>query len=266
MPTPTHVTLYFTADPKIAGTASVPIPVGTFGSLTTAAGPDIKVLNFALALETLEAELYRQAILRLTTGGKDMFGSTITGLNVSGADVTYLQTFGMVENEHRDFLTSALGGNWVTSAGAMFDFGFADTNNFGTPALTRLQTVQLVYAAEQTGVSAYLGGAGPGGLTPRGTYLPIAASILGTEARHTTAVAALLNGPLFNENPKLATAPLAGDAGVVFPPIVSHGTDTPLAPDAILNKGGIVAGDTTVKGDGVINPISGPKGFVFVLA
>ncbi len=258
---PTHVTLYFTADPKLTGATSVPIPVGVFKSLTTAAGPDIKVLNFALALETLEAELYRQAILRLTTGGKDMFGNTITGLNVSGADVTYLTTFATIEAEHRDFLTGALGGNWVTSAGALFDFGFADTNNFGTPALTRLQTVQLVYAAEQTGVSAYLGGAGPGGLTPGGPYLGIAASILGTEARHTTAVAILLNGPLFNETPKLASAPLATDLGT---PPGSHGIDIPLAPDAILYGGGTVAADTTVAGDGKINGISGPKGFVFL--
>lgn len=267
MATPTHVTLYFTADPKIAGTTSVPIPVGKFGSLTTAAGPDIKVLNFALALETLEAELYAEALMRLTTGGMDMFGNTITGLNVSGADVTYLSNFATVEAEHRDFLSSTLGGNWVTSAGALFDFGFADTNNFGTPALTRLQTVQLVYAAEQTGVSAYLGGAGPGGLTPGLPYLGIAASILGTEARHTTAVAALLNGPTFNESPKLATAPLATDAGVAASgTLVSHGTDTPLAPDAILYLGGTVAGDTTVSGTGAINPISGPKGFVFLPA
>ncbi len=264
---PTHVTLYFTADPKITGTTSVAIPVGTFGSQTTAAGPDIKVLNFALALETLEAELYRQAVARLTSGGTDMFGNTITGLNVSGADVTYLSTFATIEAEHRDFLAGVLGGNWVTTSGAKFDFGFADTNNFGTPALTRLQTVQLVYAAEQTGVSAYLGGAGPGGLTPKGAYLPIAASILGTEARHTTAVAILLNGPLFNEAPKLATAPLATDPGT---PAGSRGIDIPLAPDAILygnatgTSGGAVAADTTVSGTGAINPISGPNGFVFI--
>ena len=261
---PTHVTLYFTANPNTAGTTAVAIPTGPFSALTTAPSPDIKVLNFALALETLEAELYAEALMRLTTGGTDMFGNTITGLNVTGADVTYLSTFATVEAEHRDFLTSALGGNWVTSAGAKFDFGFADTNNFGTPALTRLQTVQLIYAAEQTGVSAYLGGTGPGGLTPGGAYLGIAASILGTEARHTTAVAALLNGPPFNESPKLATAPLATDAGVPFGTLVSHGTDTPLAPDAILYGGGTVAGDTTVSGTGVINPISGPKGFVFI--
>jgi len=261
---PTHVTLYFATNPNTAGTTAVPIPVGTFASLTTAAGPDIKVLNFALALETLEAELYRQAVLRLTVGGKDMFGNTITGLNVTGPDVTYLTTFGTIEAQHRDFLAKQLGGNWVTSAGAKFDFGFADTNNFGTPPLTRAQTVQLVYAAEQTGVSAYLGGAGPGGLTPGGPYLGVAASILGTEARHTTAVAILLNGPPFNQTPRLATAPLVTTTVVDTGTANGPGLDTALAPDAILNLGGVVAKDTTVKGDGVINAISGPKGFVFI--
>ncbi len=262
MPT-THVTLYFTADPKITGTTSVAIPAGPFASPTSATVPDIKVLNFALALETLEARLYKDALARLTTGGTDMFGKTITGLNVTGADVTYLTTFGTIEAEHQKFLEGQLGGNWAVTAGAKFDFGFADSNNFGTPPLTRLQTVQLVYAAEQTGVSAYLGGAGPGGLTPGGTYLGIAASILGTEARHTTTVAILLNSPLFNQTPKLATAPL------VYP-VVDTGTangqglDTALAQDAILYLGGSVAKDTTVKGDGVINGISGPKGFVFI--
>ncbi len=266
---PTHVTLYFTADPKITGTTSVPIPTGPFSALTSAPSPDIKVLNFALALETLEARLYKDALARLTTGGTDMFGQTITGLNVSGADVTYLQNFGAVEASHQAFLESQLGGNWAVSAGAKFDFGFADTNNFGTPALTRLQAVQLVYAAEQTGVSAYLGGAGAGGLTPGGPYLGVAASILGTEARHTTAVAILLNGPLFNEAPKLATAPLVYpvvDTGTANGP----GLDTALAPDVILygnatgTSGGNVAADTTVSGTGAINPISGPKGFVFI--
>lgn len=262
---PTHVTLYYTTDPKIAGTTSVPIPTGPFAALTSAPSPDIKVLNFALALETLEARLYKEALLRLTTGGTDLFGNKITGLGLASTelDVAYLTTFGTIETQHQAFLEKQLGGNWALAAGVKFDFGFADTNNFGTPALTRAQTVQLVYAAEQTGVSAYLGGAGPGGLTPGGTYLSVAASILGTEARHTTAVAILLNGPTFNQTPKLATAPL------VYP-VVDKGTaggpglDTALAPDAILNLGGSVAGGTTVKGDGVINPVSGPKGFVFL--
>ena len=257
---PTHVTLYYTANPNTAGTTAVAIPSGPFSALTSAPSPDIKVLNFALALETLENQLYKDALARLTTGGTDSLGQTITGLGLTGADVTYITEFGKVEAEHQAFLTSALGGNWVLSAGAKFDFGFADTNSFGAAPLTRQQTVELVYAAEQTGISAYLGGAGPGGLTPGGAYLGPAASILGTEARHTTAVAILLNGPLFNLSPKLATAPLAGDTGTAG----GHGLDKALTPDMILNQGGTVAPDTTVAGDGKINPVSGAKGFVFV--
>ncbi len=241
--TGTPVTLYFSASPA-AGSVVVP---GT---------GDVQVLNFALALETLEAELYRQALARLTTGGTDMFGQTITGLGLASTelDVKYIAEFAPIEAQHRDFLTGALKGNWVTTANAKFDFGFADTNNFGIPALNRLQTVQLVYAAEQTGVSAYLGGAGV--LTPGSANLTYAAAILGTEARHTTAVAIVLNAPPLNENPKLATAPLVdGDPGS------NGGKDEPLTPDQILNQGGVVSRATTVAGDGKINPISGPKGF-----
>ena len=257
---PTHATLYFGADPKIANTTSVAVPNT---SPKAGSGADVKVLNFALALETLEAELYRQAILRLTTGGKDFYGKTITGLGLTGPDVTYLQTFARVESEHQKFLEGALGGNWAVAAGAGFDFGFADTNLLGKPPLDRFSTVALVYAAEQTGISAYLGGAGPGGLVIGSPYLAIAASILGTEARHTTAVAILLNGnpDIFPQlKAKLATAPLINDTGTGG----AIGIDTALAPDAILSQGGQVAADTTVANDGRINPISGPNGFVFV--
>jgi len=261
---PTHVTLYFTAKPTTTGTTIVAIPSGPFSALTSAPSPDIKVLNFALALETLEAELYRQAALRLgpVAGGTDMFGKHITGLGgaATDLDLAYVIKFGAVEAEHQAFLTAVLGGNWVTSAGALFDFGFADTNNFGTAPLSRQQTLQLIYAAEQTGVSAYLGGAGPGGLAPGGTNLAYAASILGTEARHTATVAITLNA-LYGT--QVRTAPLVypvKDLGTDNGP----GLDTALAPDAILYGGGQVAADTTVSGTGRINPISGPNGFVFV--
>lgn len=231
----TKLTLYFATQPS--GAAN-PVQVPGTG--------DIQILNYALALETLEAELYRQALARLTSGGTDQLGNPITGLGVSGPDVNYVQEFGQVENEHRDFLTSALGGNWVTSAGAAFDFGIN--------GLDRLSVVKLVYTAELIGISAYLGGTGPGGLTlpvNGGKYLGIAASILGTEARHTAAVAILLNGPTFNLTPKLETAPLAGE---------NSGRDTPLTPDQVLNQGGTVAAGLTPGG--TINPISGPNGFV----
>ena len=243
--TGTSITLTFNTSPG-AGAVQIPNVSTNF----TTASNDILVLNYALAAETLEAELYRQAVLRLTTGGLDMFGQTITGLGVTGPDVTYLQEFAIVEAQHRDFLTSVLGNNWVTDAKAKFDFGFADTNNFGITALSRLQTVELVYAAELTGVSAYTG-AIPFFATLN--YLPVAAAILGTEARHTAFVAATLNGPPFNLAGALKTAPLATE---------NHGLDTPLTPDQVLNQGGtVLAPDTTVANDGKISPISGPKGF-----
>lgn len=228
-----HVTLYFSAPPP----ASDPNPVAVPGT------GDVKVLNFALALETLEAELYRQALARLTSGGTDDLGNAITGLGVSGTDVDYVQEFGKIENQHRDFLTGALGGNWVAKAGAKFDFGIN--------SLSRKEVVELVYAAELTGISAYLGGTGPGGLQPGGKNLAYAAAILGTEARHTTAVAIVLNGPLFNETPKLETAPLVNE---------NSGKDYPLTPDQILYEGGTVGAGLTPGGK--INPVSGPNGFV----
>jgi len=252
--TGTPVTVYFTTSP---GTGAVQVPSVSKNFAT--ANADVKVLNYALTAETLEAELYRQAVARLTGGGTDMFGQTITGLGLTGPDVTYLMEFAQIEVQHRDFLTSALGNNWVTDAKVKFDFGFANTNNFGVAPLTRLQTVELVYAAELTGVSAYLGAIPL--FTPAKTYIPVAAAILGTEARHTAFVAATLNGPPFNLAGALKTAPLANE---------NAGTDTPLLPDQILNQGGTIkAPDVTVAGDGKIGPVSGPngfggKGFVFV--
>jgi len=59
---------------------------------------DIKVLNYALALEAAEAELYRQAVLRLTTGGT-INGERVSGLGVSTSapDVKYINEFAVVE-------------------------------------------------------------------------------------------------------------------------------------------------------------------------
>lgn len=91
----THVTLYFSSPPAGAANA-VQIP----GS------GDTKVLNFALALETLEAELYRQAYARLTgttydgSQPTDQFGATIDavgGVSTTDADAQYLAEFGKVE-------------------------------------------------------------------------------------------------------------------------------------------------------------------------
>ncbi len=228
----TKVTAFFTTDP--GGGATV-IP-GT---------GDIKVLNYALALEDLEADLYSQAVARLTGGGTSGIGTVIPGLNVaSGDDLTYINRFLTIEQDHAAFLRAA-----ITQAGGPVIPVF--TYDFGIQNMTRQQVLQLVYTAELTGVSAYEG-AIPFFSTKN--YLPVAAGILGTEARHTAVLAAVLNLQ-FAQSPAVSTAPLFTE---------SQGRDTPLTPDQILYQGGTVAPSLTVPTGGTTNPVSGPNGFIYL--
>lgn len=242
---PQHLTLYFTTSP---GTGAIQIP----DTAKNGSGANIKVLNFGLALETLEAETYRQAYIRLTgksfdgSPTQDQFGNTINGLGVSpnDPDAQYLATFGKVEREHRDFVTSVLGNNWVLDAGVKIDVGINSLDRTGVD--------ELIYAEELTGVSAYLGAIPSFGDFK---YLQLAAAILGTEARHTAAVAVVLNGMMGHQ--VVETAPITRYKGIDE----NGGKDTPLTPDQILNQGGTVPAGITVGGTGRINPVSGTKGF-----
>ena len=197
---------------------------------------DIVVLNYALSLEYLEADLYRQAL------------NTASGLPLttpfSSNPNSYLQEFGQVEDEHSDFLPSAISNAGGTPV-PVFAF------DFGLEAMDRQQVTTLVYLAELTGVSAYLG-AIPSFSTR--TYVPVAAAVLGTEARHTAALAATLNGDPFNQTPPIATAPFADD---------TQGRDTPATPDQVLHRGFSVADRLTPATGGTMGPVSGPNGFVY---
>ncbi len=245
-----HVTLYYDGAAPSAGAVLVPNTSKNFPNASIQDN-DVKVLNFAISLESLEAELYRQAFIRLTgttfvqndpNGTNDMFGNPLGSLGHSTTDIDalYYQTFGMVEMEHRNFLTAALGNNWVTDAGVKFDFSMS--------SLDRTGVINLVYAAEVTGISAFLGGITK--FTDK-AFLQLAAGILGTEARHTAAIAAVIN--TLAGRSTIETAPLQGE---------NSGRDTPLTPDQILNQGGSVPAGITVGGTGAINPVSGPNGFV----
>jgi len=175
---------------------------------------DIKVLNYALALEDLEASLYNHALKRLTAGGIDSLSRPITGLGLdySEPDVAYIRTFRQVEHEHRNFIRAT-----VTSAGGPVIPGFQ--YDFGIQSMTRQQVLELVYTAEKTGVSAYLGAIS---LFQTKSYLQIAGAIQGTEARHTAVIAGVLNA-LFDTN--LPVAPSAG---------TDNGIDQPLTPAQVL--------------------------------
>ena len=191
---------------------------------------DIKVLNYALALEALEADLYRQALGRLT-GGYSYVNAAGTTVTVSGLalattepDVSYVTAFGAVEAQHRDFLNGALGSASILNSAlknARFDFGI-------TNATTRAQVIDLLYTVENLGVQAYLGAIK---FFATKTYLLAAGAIQATEARHTAVIAAVSN-TLFG--PTKFTAPLAGQNVAINGTSNTAGIDGTAEPDFVL--------------------------------
>lgn len=180
---------------------------------------DTQVLNYALTLEDLEADLYAQALSRLTTGGNtgtqaSASVGTIPPLNLTANDatygplVTYVSRFLAVERAHRDFLKQALGNNAITVTAPK-------KYAFGIEAMSPIQVLNLVLEAEATGVQAYLG-AVPF-FSTGSPYLSTAAAIQGTEARHTSVLTIVRNVLYVNgaqtADPITPVAPLRGDTG-----------------------------------------------------
>ena len=116
-------------------------------------GKDIKVLNYALTLEDLESDLYKQAMQRLTIGGKNKLGHTISGLGLSldEPDVFFINQFASVEAEHRDFLRRSLNGliDGIAVRPYKYDFGMENKS--------RADVLDLLITVEDTGAKAYLG-------------------------------------------------------------------------------------------------------------
>lgn len=187
---------------------------------------DVRVLNYALALEDLEAELYRQCVARLTTGGQTQQGEAIPGLNLDAylPDVYHITQFWHVEEAHRDFLRGAL-----KLDGIIPHLGIKPKMyQFGVETMTREQILAMLIDVEATGTMAYLG-AIPYFRTK--IFLTTAAGIQGTEARHTAALQAIQNrlvmDKLIEGGAPVPTAPLADN---------NHGIDQPMDPDAVLAK------------------------------
>jgi hypothetical protein len=121
---------------------------------------DIEILNFALTLEYLEADFYKQA----------------QKLDLDSTAQTYAQEFGAAEQAHVDALTQTikdLGGTPVEMPA--FTFPLKDQASF----------LELAQTLEDTGVSAY-NGAGP--MIESKEILGAAGSIVQVEARHAAAI------------------------------------------------------------------------------
>lgn len=151
---------------------------------------DEVVFNFALSLEFLEADLYRQALNlasgRALTAPLDATPAAYTltvpdgGLGIkAAAGFEYLRQYAFVEKAHADFLVAAiptLGGTPVSPNPAGYQA------NFGTTLASILTVIRTL---EEEGVRAYLGAAGFLTTLP---LIQLASTIYSTEARHSAAV------------------------------------------------------------------------------
>lgn len=180
---------------------------GSNGKFPVAAIPgrndNEKVLNFALTLEILEADLYRQALniavglpvaTPLRASASAYSAPTVSPGNVLNANAAfaYLRDFAFVEAAHREFLTAAIrqgGGTPVQRNPKGYKFAAGSGVGPGSSLATLLTGL---YPLEEEGVSAYLGAAPF--LTDLG-LLQTAVGIYSTEARHSAAIAYILRLP-----------------------------------------------------------------------
>jgi hypothetical protein len=196
-------------DPQTARAASAPAIPGAAEEHTDALKPasfpgipganiNIQVLNYALTLEILESDLYRQA-LNIASGlpiqtplnaNPAVYTRKVSpgGLSSAGANVgfQYIQEFAYVEAAHREFLKTALTGLGATpvtgnAAGYKFPKG---------PGETIYEILSNILPLEETGVRAYLGAVSS--ITAVGTYGQAAATIYSTEARHSASIRYIL--------------------------------------------------------------------------
>ncbi len=174
------------------------------------------VLNYALTLEILEADLYRQALnaasgrsldapLESVPSGSSTGNYALSvgagGLpsGAANAGFLYLVQYAFVEAAHRDFLRTAL-----TSFGAPVTTPNFRGYQLPAGAGNDLRSIlQALYAVEETGVRAYLGAAGFMDFnTPQDKALvTTAVAIHSTEARHSGAIAYVLGlnpGPVYS--------------------------------------------------------------------
>lgn len=212
---------------------------------------DIKALNYALTLEILEADLYRQA-LNVASGKPqnpnpnqetlDAFATYTLAVPAGtfpgpGADTErrrqvgflYLKQFAFVEAAHRDFLRAAISAAGATPV-ARNPKGYKFTT--ASPGTTIAEILTSILPLEETGVRAYLG-AVP--LINDGGLVQTAGTIYSTECRHSAAVRYILNqndtGPsTMNGDIQVATGTSTTD-----PSVLDQLFEKALQPSTVIN-------------------------------
>jgi hypothetical protein len=126
---------------------------------------DVAVLQFAYALEQLEADFYTRVV------------ASFSGSNLSVAEQTMLNDIKNHEVVHRDFLKLALGANANFTLTTTYP-GVTFTDR--TSVLTTAQTFEFLGVAAYNGAGQYISNA---------AYLTLAGKIVSVEARHASAIA-----------------------------------------------------------------------------
>ncbi|MCC4227997.1 ferritin-like domain-containing protein [Zunongwangia profunda] len=137
---------------------------------------DVGILNYALALEQLEAAFYQMVL------DGDYFAGA------SDEEKTIMTDLRNHEVIHREVLRTAL--NSVVDEDMVIpelEFDFSEANVDFSDRTSVLNTALLL---EDTGVSAYNGA---GKLISNADYLLVAGQIVSVEARHASAIADLIN-------------------------------------------------------------------------
>lgn len=128
---------------------------------------DIGILNYAYALEQLEAAFYIKVASSFYSGA-------------TSKEITYLEDIRDHEVAHREFFKTALGKKAIGNL--LFDFSTIDFSS-------RTSVLGTAKAFEDLGVSAYNGA---GELLQNPDYLLLAGKIVSVEARHAAAIRDLL--------------------------------------------------------------------------
>ena len=136
---------------------------------------DIGILNYAYALEQLEAAFYIKVMDSRYSG-------------ISSTEVAYLTDIRDHEIAHREFFKAAIGANAIP--GLEVDFSTIDFTS-------RASVLGAAKAFEDLGVSAYNGA---GALLKSPDYLTLAGKIVSVEGRHAALIRDLLNNGTFADD------------------------------------------------------------------
>jgi hypothetical protein len=183
---------------------------------------DVGILNYAYALEQLEAAFYTQV-------------TKTPYANMASADTDILTGIRDHEIAHRDFFKAALKKNAIPALEV--DFSKIDFNS-------RDSVLSTAQTFENLGVAAYNGA---GQLLKKEEYLLLAGKIVSVEARHAAAIGYLLNSrPKASASNNSSTtttgqgnASAMTNSGNAAPSVVDDkGLDQALPPSAVLAAAG----------------------------